>query len=193
MDCSIPGFPVLHHLLEFAQTHVMPSNCLILCCPLFLLPTVFPSLRAFSSESALCIRWPKYWSFTLIINPSNGCSGVISFRVDWFDILAVQQTLKSLLQFQQFKSINSLVPSLLYGPTVTSVHDCWKNHSFNYLDLCQQVMSLLFNMLSWFVIAFLPRSKRLLISWLRSPICSDFRAQENKVCHCFHCFPIYLP
>ena len=193
MDCSTPGFPVLHHLLEFAQTHVMPSNCLILCCPLFLLPTVFPSIRVFSSESALCIRWPKYWSFTLSINPSNGCSGLISFRVDWFDILAVQQTLKSLLQFQQFKSINSLVPSLLYGPTVTSIHDYWKNHSFNYLDLCRQVMSLLFNMLSWFVIAFLPRSKRLLISWLRSPICSDFRAQENKVCHCFHCFPIYLP
>ena len=119
---------------------------------------------------------------------------------DWFPLgltglisLQSQQTLKSLLQFQQFKSIYSLVPSLLYGPTVTSIHDYWKNHSFNYLDLCRQVMSLLFNMLSWFVIDFRPRSKRLLISWLQSPICSDFGAQENKVCHCFHCFPIYLP
>ena len=193
MDCSTPGFPVLHHLLEFAQTHVMPSNCLILCCPLFLLPTVFPSIRVFSSKSALCIRWPKYWSFTLSINPSNGYSGLISFRVDWFDILAVQQTLKSLLQFQQFKSINSLVPSLLYGPTVTSIHDYWKNHSFTRQNFVGKVMSLLFNMLYKLVIAFLPWCKHLLISWLQSPICSDFRAQENKVCHCFHCFPIYLP
>ena len=134
---------------------VMPCNHLILCCPFLLPPSVFPN------ESAVCIMWPKYWSFRLSIS-----LGPISSRVDWFDILAVQQTLKSLLQLRQFKNINSLVLSLLYGPAFTSIHDYWKNHSFYYMDLCQQVMSLLFNMLSWFVIVFLPRSKRLLISWL---------------------------
>ena len=98
MDCSTPGFPVLHYLLEFAQTHVeslMPSNQLILCCPLLLLPSIFPSIRVFSNESALCIRWPEYWSFSH--SPSNEYSGLISFRVDWFNV-AVQGTLKSLLQ-----------------------------------------------------------------------------------------------
>ena len=101
MDCSKPGFPVPHHLPEFAQVHVielvMPSNHLILCCPL-LLPSVFPSMRVFSNESALHIRWPKYWSFSFSISPSKVYSGLISFRIDWFDLLAVQGTLKSLLQ-----------------------------------------------------------------------------------------------
>ena len=103
MDCSRPGFPVLHYLLEFVQTHVcrfmIPSNQLILCCLLLLL-SVFLSIRVFSNESALCIRWPKYWSFSLSIGPSNGYSGLISFRIDWLDLLAVQGTFKSLLQHQ---------------------------------------------------------------------------------------------
>ena len=101
----MPGFPVLHYLLEFVQTQldgitesVMPSNHLILCCPLFLLPSIFPSIRVFSNESVLHIRWPNYWSFTFSITPSNEYSGLISFRIDWFDLLAVQGTLKSLLQ-----------------------------------------------------------------------------------------------
>ena len=101
MDCSTPGFSVLHYLLEFAQTHVesvMPSNHLILCRPLLLLPSVFPSIRVFSSESALCLRWPKFWSFCFIISPFNEYSGLISSRIDWFDPLAVQETLRSLLQ-----------------------------------------------------------------------------------------------
>ena len=105
MDCSTPGFPVLHYLLEFAQTHVeslMPSNQLILCCPLLLLPSIFPSIRVFSNESALCIRCPKYWSFS--ISPSNEYSGFISFRIDCFDLLAVQGTLKSLLQHHSSKT-----------------------------------------------------------------------------------------
>ena len=102
MDCRRPGFPVRHHLVEFAQTQSiqleMPSNRLILCLPLLLLPSVFASIRIFSSESALQIRWPKYWSFSFSISLSNEYSGLISFRIDWFDLLAVQETLKSLLQ-----------------------------------------------------------------------------------------------
>ena len=105
---------------------VMPTNYLILCCPLFLLPSIFPSIRVFSKESVLCIKWPKYWSFSFSINPSNEYSGLISFRVDWFDLLAIQGTLKSLIQF---KSINSLALSFLYSPTLTSLHYYWKNHS----------------------------------------------------------------
>ena len=130
MDCSMPGFPVLHHLPELAQTHVhwvgdaiQPSHPL---CPLFLLLSIFPSIRVFFDELALCIWWLKYWSFS--ISPSNKYSGLTLFRIDWFDLLAVQGTLKC-SPTPQFKSINSLVHSLLYGPTLMSVHDYWKNHS----------------------------------------------------------------
>ena len=135
MDCSTPGFPVLHHLpklLTLILTEsVMPSNHLILCHPLLLPPSVFPSFRIFSSESALHITWPKYWSFSFSISPSNEYSGLISFRIDWFDLLADQGILKSLLQHPQFESINSLVLSFPYGPTLTSIHESWKNHSFD--------------------------------------------------------------
>ena len=117
---------------------VMPSNHLILCHPLLLLPSVFPSIRVFSKESVLCIRWPKYWSFSFSISPSNKYSGLISFRMDWLDLLAIQGTLRSLLQHHSFKSINSSVLSFLYSPTLTAIHDYWKNHSFDYLDFCWQ-------------------------------------------------------
>ena len=104
----MPGFPVHHQLLELAQTHVhwlaMPSNHLILCCPLLLLPSIFPSIRVFSNESVVCIRWPKYWSFNFSVSPSNEYSGLISFRIDWFDLLAVQGTLKSFLQHHSSKA-----------------------------------------------------------------------------------------
>ena len=109
---------------------VMPSNHLILCHPLRLLPSIFPSITVFSSESVFCIRWPKYWSFIFSISPSNEYSGLISFRIDWPDLLAVQGTLKSLLQ-TTVQSISSLVLSLLYGWTLTVIHDYWKNHSFD--------------------------------------------------------------
>ena len=109
---------------------VMPSNHLILCHPLLFLPSIFPSIRFFSNESVLCIRWPKYWSFT--ISPSNEYSGQISFRIDWFDLLAVQRILKESSPTPQFKSINSLAFSLLYGPAHTFIHDYWKNHNFDY-------------------------------------------------------------
>ena len=108
MNCSTPGFPTLHYLLEFAQTHVtesvMPSNHLILCHPLLLLPSVFPSIRVFSSESALCIMWPRYWSFSFITSPSNEYLRLISFRIDWFDLLVIQGTLKSVLQHHSSKA-----------------------------------------------------------------------------------------
>ena len=108
---------------------VMPTNHLILCCPLLLPPSAFPSIRVFSNESALCIRWPKYCSFSFSISPSNEYSGLTSFKMDWLDLLGVQGTHKSLLQ--QFKSVNSLALSFLYSPTLTSIHDYWKNHSLD--------------------------------------------------------------
>ena len=117
---------------------VMPSNHLILCRPLLLLPSIFPSTRVFPKESVLHIRWPKYWSFCFSISPSNEHLGLISFRIDWFDLLAVQGTLKSLSLSRNTESINSLALSLLYDPTLISIHVYWKNHSFDYRDLCWQ-------------------------------------------------------
>ena len=148
---STAGLPVHHQLPEFTKLisieSVMSSNHLIPCRPLLFLPSIFPSIRVFSNESALRIRWPKYWGFSFYISPSNEHPGLISFRMDRLDLLAVQGTLKSLLQHHSskasilvphLKSINSSVFSLLYGPTSTSIHGYWKNHSFDYLDLCLQ-------------------------------------------------------
>ena len=126
MDSSTPGLPVHHQLLGCIQImsieSVMPSNHLILCRPLLLQPSIFPSIRVFSNESALRIRWLKYWSFSFSISPSNEYSGLISFKIDWLDLLAVQWTLKS-SSAPQFESIGSSVLCLLYGPALTSVHD----------------------------------------------------------------------
>ena len=116
---------------------VMPSNHLILCHPLLLLPSIFSRIRVISNESVLCIRWPKCWSFSFSISPSNEYSGLISFRIDWLDFLAVQGTLKSLLQQHSSKSYSSAL-SFLYNPTLTSIHDYWKNHGFDWMDLCWQ-------------------------------------------------------
>ena len=169
---------------------VMPSNHLVLYHPLLLPPSIFPSIRVFSKELFLHIRWPKYWSFSFSISPSNEYSGLIFFQIDWF---AVQGTLES-SPTPQFKSVNFLALSFLYSPILTSIHDYWKNHSFDYRrTLVGKVMSLLFNMLSRLVIAFLPRSKHHLILWLQSPFAVIFGAQENEICLCFHCLPIYLP
>ena len=147
---------------------VMPSNHLIICCSLFLLPSVLPNIRVFSSESVLCIRWPKYWSFSFSISPSNEYSGLISFRIDWFNLLAVQGTLKSLLQHHSSKA--SILRCLAFfmvqlsHPYMTT----GKTIALTRWTLVGKVMSLFFNMLSRLVTAFLPRSKRLLISWLQS-------------------------
>ena len=120
MDCSTQGCPVLHHLPEFAQTHVRWINDAIL-----LMPSIFPNIKVFSNESALHIRWPNYWSFSFSISSSKKYSGVLSFRIDWFDLLAVQGDSQESSLAPQFKSINSSVLSLLYGPALTSMHDYW--------------------------------------------------------------------
>ena len=144
----------------------MPSNHLILCCPLLLLPSIFPSIRVFSKESVLRIRWPKYWSFSFSLSPSNEYSGLISFRMDWLDLLAVQETLKSLLQHHSSKASilwhsAFFIGQLSYPQMITG-----KTIALTRWTFVGTVTSLLFNMLSRLVIAFLPRSKRLLISWL---------------------------
>ena len=144
----------------------MPSNHLILCCPLLLLPSIILSLRVFYSKLALHIRWPNYRSFSLSISPSSEYSGSISFRIDWFNLLAVLGTLKSLLQCHNLKV--SILWYAAFFMVQLSIHtQCWKNHSFDDMDLCQQSDVSTFQY-SMFVIAFLPRSNRLLISWLQS-------------------------
>ena len=131
------SFSISQSLLKLMSIEsVTPSDYLILCCLLLLLPSVFPRMRVFSNESALLIRWPKYWSFSFNISPFNEYSGLIFFSIDWFDLFAVQVTQES--SPAQFKSIGSLALSLLYGPTLMFLHDYWKNHSFGHMDLCQQ-------------------------------------------------------
>ena len=164
---------------------VTPSNHLTLCHPL-LLPSIFPSIRVFSKALALLIRWPEYWSFSFSIHPSNEYSGLISFRMDWLDLLAVQGTVKSLLQHHSLKasilwcSIQFSLPYMTTGKTI----------AFTRWTYVGKVMSLLFNMLSRLVIGFLPRSNCLLISRLQSP--SAVILEPKKICHCFHFSPFYL-
>ena len=165
---------------------VMPSNHLILCHPLFLLPSIFSNIRVFSIEPVLCIRGPKYWSFSFSINPSNEYSGRMSFRTDWLALLSVQETLKSLLQHHSSKAsilwCSAFLIVQLSHPYMTTGNTI----ALTTWTFVGKVMSLLFNMVSRLVIAFLPRSKRLLAA---VTICSDFGAQANKVSHCFHCYP----
>ena len=170
----------------------MPSNHLILCHPLLLLPSVFPSIRVLSNESALHIRRPKYWSFSFNISPSKEHSGLISFRMEWLDLLAVQGTFKSLVQYHSSKaSVLQCSPFFivqLSHPYMTT----GKTIALTRRTFVGKVMSPLFNMLSRLVITFLPRSKCLLISWLQSP--SAVILEPPKiVCHCYHYLPIYLP
>ena len=147
----------------------MPSNHLILCHPLLLLPSIFPSITVFSNESVLCIRWPKDWSFSFSISPSNEYSGLISFRMGWLDLLAVQGTLRSLLQHRSSKA-SILCCSVFFMIQLSHPYMTpGKTIALTRWTFVSKVMSLLFNMLSRLVIAFLPRSKRLLISWLQSP------------------------
>ena len=145
----------------------MPSNHLILC-PLLLPPLIFPSIRVFSNESVLCIRWPKYWNFSLSISPSNEYSGLISFRMDWLDLLTVQGTLKNLLQHRSSKVSVHCSPFIIFQLS-HQYTTTGKTIALTRWTFVGKVMSLLFNMLSRLVITFLPRSKRLLILWLQSP------------------------
>ena len=173
---------------------VMPSNHLILCHPLLLLPSIFPCIRVLSNESALCIRWPKHWSFSFSISPSNEYSGLISFRNDWFDLIAVQGTLKSLLQYHSLKASFLWHSAFFMFQLSHPYMSTGKNISVTIWTFVGKVRSLLFNTLSRFLIAFLPRTKHLLISSFNdcSHHQSDFGAPQNKVCYCCHCFPIYL-
>ena len=147
----------------------MPSNHLIFCCPLLLLPSIFPSIRVFSNESALHIRWPKYWSFIFSISPSNEYPGLISFRMDWLDLLAVQGTLKSLLQHHSSKALMLRCSAFFIVQLSHPYMTTGKTIPLTRWTLVGKVMSLLFNMLSRLVITFLPRNKHRLISWLQSP------------------------
>ena len=188
---SITNSPSSHKLLSIES--VMSCNSLILCHPLLLPPSIFPSIRVFSNASTLRIRWPKYWSFSFNIKPSNERSGLISFRMDWLDNLAVQGTLKSLLQHHSSKAsilwcsaffiVQLSHPYMTIGKTIALTR-------WTFVD---KVMSLLFNMLTRLVITFLSNEQTSFNFMAAVTICSDFGAQKNKVCHCFHCFPIYLP
>ena len=196
MDCSAPGFPVLHYLLELAQTHVhwvgdaiQPSHPLS---PLLLLPLIFPGIRVFSNESALLIRWPKYWSFSFSISPSNEYSVLISFRIDWVDVFAVPGTLKSLLQHHSSKAL-----ILQYSDFFMKVQ-----LSHPYMTTGKTTALTIWTLVAKWCLCFLIRClglsevffQRASFNFMAAvTICSDFGAQENKVCHCFLCFPIYLP
>ena len=185
MDCSTPGFPVHHQLPELAQTHVhwigdaiQPSHPLSSPSP-----PVFnlSQHQVFLNESALCIRWPKYWSLSFNISPSNEHLGLISFKMDWLDLLAVQGTLKSLQHHTSKASIllrSAFFIAQLSHPYMTT----GKTTALTIWTFIGKVMSLVFNMLSRLVITFLPRSQRLLISWLQSPSAVILEPPKNKVC-----------
>ena len=169
---------------------VMPSNHLILCCSLLRLPTVFPSIRVFSDESVLRMRWPKYWSFSFSISP-NEYSGLISFRMDWLDLLAVQRTLRSLLQHHSSKA-PILWRSAFFIVQLSHLYmTTGKTIALTRQTFVGKVTSLLFNKLSRLILTFLPRSRRLLISWLQSPSAVILKPKKVKFL-CFYCFPIYL-
>ena len=170
----------------------MPSSHLILCRPLLLLPSIFPSIRVFSNESALRIMWPKYWSFRLSISSSSEYSGFIFFRMDWLYLLAIQGTLKSLFQHHSSKASilrrSAFFIVQLSHPYITT----GKTIALTRQTVVGKVMSLLLNMLSRLVIAFLLKSKCIFNFMAAVTICSDFGAPQNKVCHCLHCLSIYL-
>ena len=184
LDCTTPGFHVHHQQPKLAQTHdfesMMPPNHSILCRPLLLPPSIFPNIRVFSKESILRIRWPKYWSFSFSISPSNEYSGLTSFRIDWLVLLAVQGTLTSLVQHHSLKvsilqhsaffKVQLSHPYMATGKTIASTR--W--------TFVSKVMSLLFNILSMLVIAFLPRSKHVLISWVQSPLAVILELKKVK-------------
>ena len=197
MNRSTPGLPVHQQLPEFTQTRVhqvgdsiQPSHPLSSPPP----PAPSPSQhQGLSNESTIHMRWPKYWSFSFSISPYNEHRGLISFRMDWLDLLAVQGTLKSLLQHHSSKA-SILWHSAFF--TVQCSHPyitTGKTIALTKWNFVSKVMSLLFNMLPRLVITFLPRSKHLLISWLQSPSAVILEPPKSKVSHCFHCFPIYLP
>ena len=197
MDRSMPGLPVYHQLPEFTQTHVHRVGDVIqpfiLCSPLLLLPPIPPSIRVFSNKSTLHMRWPKYWSFSFSTIPSKEHPGLIFFRMDWLDLLAVQGTLKSLLLHHSSKAsilwLSAFFTVQLSHPYMTT----GKTIALTRRTFVGKAMSPLLNMLSKLVITFLPRSKRFLISWLQSPSAVILEPKKTKSDNCFYCFPIYFP
>ena len=204
MDCSAPGFLVHHQVPELTQTHVHQVSDSIQPChslsspssPAFSLSQYqryFPMSQFFAWGGQSIGASPSVNEYSLMNEYFHEYSGLISFRINWFDLLGVQGTLKSLLQHHSSKAsilwCSAFFIVQLSHPYLTT----GKTIALTRWDFVGKVMSLLFNLLSRLVITFLPRSKHLLISWLQSPICSDFGAQEDKFCHCFHCFSIYLP
>ena len=182
----MPGFPVHHQLSELAQTHVhwvgdpiQPSHPLLSPSPP---ASIFPSIRVFSNESVLHIRWPKHWSFSFSISPSKEYSGLISFRIDWLDLLAVQGTLKSLLQYHSSKASVLWCPAFLMVQLSHPYMTTGKTIALTRWTFVGKVMSLLFNMLSRLVIAFLPRSKHLLIPWLQSQAAVTLEPKKIILC-----------
>ena len=170
----------------------MPSNHLILCHPLLFLLSIFPSIRVISNELVLPIRWPNYWSFSFGFICSKEYSGLLFFRMDWLDLLAVQGTVKNLLQHRSSKA-SILKRSAFFIVHLSHPHmTTGKTIALTTWTFVGNVMSLLFNMLSRLIITFLPRSNCLLISWLQSPSAVILEPKTIKS-HCFHCFPIYLP
>ena len=194
IDCSTPVLPVHHQLLELTETHVHWVDDGIQTShphlPLLHPSSIFPSIRVFSNESVLHIRWPKYWNFSFNISPFNKHSGLISFRMDWFDLLAGQGTLKSLLQHHSSEASilqhSAFFTVQLWHPYMTT----GKTIALTRRTFVGKIMFLLLNMLSKLVTTFLPRSKYLLISWLQSP---SALILEPRNWHCFHYFPMYFP
>ena len=180
-SCSLPKFMSIES--------VMPSNHLILCRPLLLLPSIFPSIRVFSNESAICIRWPKYWSFSFSTSPSNEHPWLVSFSMDWLDFLAVQGTLKSLLQHHSSKASILLFSTFFVVQLSHPYTTTGKTIALTRQTFVGKVMSLLFNMLSRLDLTFLAWSKHLIISWLRSPSAVILELKKIKSDTVFHCFP----
>ena len=175
------SFSISQSLLKLMSIeYVMSSNHLILCRPLLLLPSLFPSIRAFSNELALWIRWPKYWSLSFSISPSNEYSGLISFRIEWFDVLVVQGALKSLLQHHSSKASALWCPAFLMVQLFHLVHDHWKNHSFDQTDICWQSNVSAFEYTVQVGHSFSSKEQASFNFMAAVTICSDFGAQENK-------------
>ena len=196
MNCSMPGFPVdqqLPNVVKFMPIGLMmPSNHIILYCLLLLLPSIFPSIRVFFNESVLHNSWPEYWSSSLNISPSIESSGLISFRMDEFDLLVVQGTLKSLLQHHSWKA--SILCSAFFIVQLSHPYMATgKTIALTTRTFVSKVMSLLFNMVLRFFHSFSPKEQVSFNFMAAIYIHTDFGVLENKVCHCFHYFLIYLP
>ena len=185
---SLLSFTISWSLLKFMSiVSVMLSSHLILCQPLLLLPTVFPRIRVLANMSALCIRWPKYWSFSFNISPSNEYSRLISFSIHWL-ISFLSREFSRVFSSTTIQMISSSVLSLIYGTTLTSVHGYWKNHTFDYMDLCQQCDISAFQY-SVSVCHSFPSKEQVSFNFMATVICADFGAHVKEICQCFHFSP----